>query len=130
MIGKYVDLFVSGDSSTLQKRSMKLQHLGDLQLQLPRYGWKRFITRSMQLHLTSSIHQACMEHIRSTCICHNPTAWITCQRNMYVVPLLPNQQRSGGDKARNIQQERDGEKAGSISRPEAMLWLPLRDLLI
>lgn len=84
----------------------------------------------MQLHLTDAIHNADIEHYGSTFICHNPAAWITCQHNMYVVPVQPNQQRSSGDKVRNIQQQREGEKPGSERGPVAMPCLLLGDLLI
>lgn len=70
-------------------------------------GRKHYIRQSMQLHLTEAIHNADIELYRSTFICHNPTVWISCQRNMYVVPMQPNQQWSSGDKVCNIPQQRE-----------------------
>lgn len=80
---------------------MKPDTLEDWHPQHRPAGRKRCITQSMRLHLTDAIRND-IEHYRSTFIRHNPTVWITCQHNMYVVPLRPNQQRSSGDKVCNI----------------------------
>lgn len=85
---------------------MKPRTLEDWHLQHRPPARKCCITQSMQLHLTDTIHNVDIEHYRSTFICHNPTLWISCQHNTYVVPVQPNQQWSSGDKVCNIRQQR------------------------
>lgn len=124
------ELLIMSDVFSLQTGSTILHTPEGWHPQHQPAGQKRCITQSMQLHLTDAIRDADTEHCRSALICHNPTQWICCQHNMYVVPVQPNQQRSSGDKVCNIQQQREGEKPASVQEPEAMPWLLLRDLLI
>lgn len=84
LIGKSL---IRSDGFCLQTRTVKPHTLEDSHPQHQPTGRKRCITQSMQLHLTDAIHNADIEHYRSTFICHNPTVWITCQHNMYVVPV-------------------------------------------
>lgn len=73
-----------------------------------------YIKQSMQLHLSEAICNVDFKQHRSVSICQNQAVWITCQSNMYIVSLQPNQQRSSGDKGCNIQQERQKKTRASV----------------